>query len=55
MTLVTLGFGSLIVTYRNCPNNAPLALWVDHPWYPLFPRTTNTDTQLKKMFPRIVG
>ena len=41
MVLVTLGFGSLIVTFRNCPNNAPLALWAGDPWYPLFPRTTN--------------
>lgn len=43
-----LGFGSMIVTYRNCPNNAP---WpsggeipeasAGHPlskWYPLVPR-----------------
>jgi hypothetical protein len=36
-----VGFGSTIVTFRNCPNNAPLALWVDAPWYPLFPRKTN--------------
>lgn len=42
-----LGFGSTIVTYRNCPNNAPLALWWDagaldrrDHWYPLFPRKT---------------
>lgn len=45
-----LGFGSLIVTYRNCPNNVPLALWwgdpeagPNHPfskWYPLLPRIT---------------
>lgn len=44
------GFGSLLVTYRNCPNNCPLALWYGdtsfpptHPlgrWYPLFPRKT---------------
>ena len=47
MILETLGFGSLIVTFRNCPNNAPLALWVGDPWYPLFPRTTNSDTSLK--------
>lgn len=44
MTLETLGFGSLIVTFRNCPNNAPLALWAGDPWYPLFPRTTNSET-----------
>lgn len=44
-----LGFGSTIVTYRNCPNNCPLALWFgdtssQYPWlrkwYPLFPRKT---------------
>lgn len=41
MVLETLGFGSTFVTYRNCPNNAPLAFWAGHPWYPLFPRKTN--------------
>jgi hypothetical protein len=41
MVLETLGFGSMFVTYRNCPNNAPLALWAGNPWYPLFPRKTN--------------
>jgi len=50
MTLETLGFGSLIVTYRNCPNNAPLVFWVDAPWYPLFPRTTNTQTSARRLF-----
>lgn len=45
-----LGFGSTIVTFRNCPNNAPLSFWwgdpaanKSHPfskWYPLFPRKT---------------
>jgi hypothetical protein len=45
-----LGFGSMIVTFRNCPNNCPLALWWGDPeagassplskWYPLFPRKT---------------
>lgn len=45
-----VGFGSTIVTYRNCPNNAPLALWWgdpnahhNHPfsrWYPLLQRRT---------------
>jgi hypothetical protein len=49
MKLETLGFGSLIVTFRNCPNNTPLAFWVDSPWYPLFPRATNTHTSLKAM------
>ena len=47
MTLDTLGFGSLIVTFRNCPNNAPLALWVGKPWYPLFPRVINSATARK--------
>jgi hypothetical protein len=45
-----LGFGSMIVTFRNCPNNAPLPLWWGDPkahassplskWYPLLPRKT---------------
>lgn len=45
-----VGFGSTIVTYRNCPNNAPLALWWGDPtaghlhplskWYPLVQRKT---------------
>jgi len=41
MVLRSLGLGSLVVTYRNCPNNAPLALWAGNPWYPLFRRVTN--------------
>lgn len=49
MLLDTVGFGSLIVTFRNCPNNAPLALWVGDPWYPLFPRMTNSDTSLRNL------
>lgn len=49
-----LGFGSTIVTFRNCPNNAPLALWWGDPdaaegsalgWYPLFPRLTHAQQQ----------
>lgn len=48
MILDAVGFGSLIVTFRNCPNNAPLALWVGDPWYPLFPRTTNSATSMKR-------
>ncbi|MBZ0070861.1 MAG: hypothetical protein K8I04_03920 [Gammaproteobacteria bacterium] len=43
-----LGFGSMIATFRNCPNNTPLALWWGDPeatsgpfhWYPLLPRKT---------------
>lgn len=37
----SFGFGSLLVTHRNCPNNSPLVFWVGAPWYPLFPRVTN--------------
>lgn len=41
-----LGFGAMIVTYRNCPNNCPLAMWWGDPtetsgalhWYPLLQR-----------------
>jgi len=41
-----VGFGSMLVTYRNCPNNCPLAMWWGDPeatsgalhWYPLLPR-----------------
>lgn len=47
MTLDTLGFGSTLVTFRNCPNNAPLALWAGDPWKPLFPRSTNSDTSFR--------
>jgi hypothetical protein len=46
--LKDLGFGATLVTYRNCPNNCPLAWWWDTSalpfsrargrWYPLFPR-----------------
>ena len=48
--LETLGFGSTLVTYRNCPNNAALAFWVGDPWYPLFPRVTNRVTALRNIF-----
>jgi hypothetical protein len=47
--LKTFGFGSTIVTFRNCPNNCPLAFWVGAPWYPLFPRSTNTDAFMKQL------
>ena len=49
--LASLGFGSFFVSYRNIPNNAPLALWWGNPeaspenplskWYPLFRRKGN--------------
>lgn len=40
-----LGFGAMVFSYRNCPNNTPLCLWWgdwDHNsiWYPLFQRKT---------------
>lgn len=48
-----LGFGSMFVTFRNCPNNCPLALWWGDPsatygpflWYPLFRRKTYEQSQ----------
>src|SRR5450755_4549701 len=51
MKLISLGFGTFFVTYRNISNNCPLVLWWGDPsypsthplgkWYPLFPRRTN--------------
>ena len=51
MKLISLGFGTFFVTYRNIANNCPLVLWwgdpdfpTTHPfgkWYPLLPRRTN--------------
>ncbi len=45
-----VGFGSLVASFRNCPNNAPLAIWWGDPaappghpfrkWRPLLPRKT---------------
>jgi hypothetical protein len=48
-----VGFGSLLVTYRNCPNNCPLALWWGDPeatsgalhWYPLLQREGYSSTR----------
>ena len=51
--LETLGFGSTLVTYRNCPNNTPLALWVGDPWYPLFLRKTNADSRLNSVVRKV--
>lgn len=49
--LESFGFGSFFVSYRNIPNNCPLALWWGNPnapegnslrdWYPLFMRKVN--------------
>ena len=41
--LKTFGMGATFVTFRNCPNNCPLAFWVDYPWFPLFPRSSNSE------------
>ena len=42
-SLKGLGFGATVLTYRNCPNNTPLALWWgdwnnNAVWTPLFQR-----------------
>jgi hypothetical protein len=47
--LKTFGFGATVVTFRNCPNNCPLAFWASDPWYPLFPRSTNSDAFVRRM------
>jgi hypothetical protein len=44
-SLKGLGFGAMVLTYRNCPNNTPLALWWGDwdnnvIWTPLFQRKT---------------
>lgn len=46
-----LGFGSMVITYRNCPNNTPLVFWVQQGQYPaLFPRKTNTQVKDEQFF-----
>lgn len=41
------GFGSMLATYRNCPNTAPLALWwKSEEWEPLLLRRTNDRTDI---------
>ncbi|EJC1076388.1 hypothetical protein Q6U62_000275 [Vibrio parahaemolyticus] len=52
-TWPTLGFGSAVFTFRNCPNNNPLPFWWGDPqapegnalkrWYPLLQRTVYRD------------
>lgn len=54
--LVSLGFGSVFVSYRNISNNCPLALWYGNPsypqghplgaWYPLIPRRVNKEASV---------
>lgn len=58
-----VGFGGLVVTYRNCPNNCPLAMWWGDPtqrtgplaWYPLLSRDGNSSAKnvFSKFFPAI--
>lgn len=56
-----VGFGSTIVTYRNCPNNCPLAIWWGDPkatsgalhWYPLLPREGYSS--LRNIFDDLTG
>jgi len=37
-----LGFGAMTITFRNCPNTVPLALWMEAGgWTPLFRRKLN--------------
>ena len=34
LVMQSFGFGAVIVTYRNCPNNCPLVFWAgDHPLF----------------------
>ncbi len=47
-----LGFGSLLVTYRNCPNNAPLALWAGAPWYTAYTAENQLMTDLERIYQR---
>lgn len=47
--LKTFGFGSTIVTFRNCPNNCPLVFWAGDPWYPLFPRSSNSEAFMRRL------
>ena len=49
--LDTLGFGSMFLTYRNCPNNCPLVFWIEQEDFPaLFPRKSNTDVSDGEVF-----
>jgi hypothetical protein len=48
ITFSSFGFGSMFVTFRNCANNVPIALWAGDPWIPLFPRKTNSDSAFER-------
>lgn len=56
---LNLGFGGYFITYRNIPNNCPIALWFDRgeiythsntskEWYPLFPRKVSKKNILNR-------
>lgn len=53
-----VGFGSMLVTYRNCPNNCPLAMWWGDSstnsgalsWYPLLAREGYSHLRLGRIF-----
>jgi hypothetical protein len=50
------GFGNMFITFRNCPNNCPLALWVQQQDFPsLLPRRTNTQTANQNFARTIFG
>ncbi len=46
----SLGYGAIFATYRNCPNNCPLALWWNLPqqWYALLPRKIREETAFER-------
>jgi hypothetical protein len=51
-----VGFGNMFVTFRNCPNNCPLALWVQQQDFPaLLPRKTNPQTTNQNLTRTILG
>lgn len=55
-SLDCLGFGNMFATFRNCPNNSPLALWVQQEGYPaLLPRKTNTQTANQNLVRTLLG
>lgn len=56
-----VGFGATMVTYRNCPNNCPLAMWWGEAtptstalqWYPLLPRKNYSSAE--NVFAKLFG
>jgi hypothetical protein len=48
--LISLGFGTLAIPYRNCPNNAPLVLWWrSGGWKPLLQRRDHVQEQCRSL------